>query len=154
MDFLELAKNFGIPAVGAAAGWLTTSAIAKYKVDRIESDLKSFKEDVGKRLDALKDDLEKADEDFKKELEKKHAELLREIKEIDDDFEKFARASNHDFAKDSELARFMEEEQRSWQAMNRTLGQIEGMLKAKRWSSRPPPGPQPSPPRLPSRNSR
>jgi len=165
VDLLELAKNFGIPAAGAVGGWLTTASLYKHKVELLERDFASFKtehlarhnaekEELKERLSTLQSDFERADEEFKKELEKKYVELFKEIREIDDDFEKFARASNHDFAKDSELARFMEEEQRSWQAMHRTLGQIEGMLKAKRWSSRPPPGPQLSPPRPPSRNSK
>ena len=150
-EFAELAKNFGIPAVGAIAGWLFAAAAYKHRLDQIEKDFAAFRADQKEKHKLEQDDLKERFESLERMLLQETAairqevagrvkELGVEVEAIDKAFTQFERASGHDFAKDAELAHFVEEQQRQWQAIHRTLGQIEGVLRnSRRWTPVPPP---------------
>lgn len=156
MDLLDLAKNFGIPALGALAGFLGSASHYKHRLEQVEKDFAEFKKDHKEKHETDQKDIKEKLEGVRKALDTtlggvrdellvKFKDLETEVTSIDKAFTQFERASGHDFAKDAELAHFIEEQNKQWQVVHRLLGQIEGLMKnPKRWSSRPPPMPSTS----------
>lgn len=120
MDFVEAGKavkDFVLPILGAVAGFITTSYAVRTRVKNLEKSLSTTKKGWRLELESLKAD-----------LEKKQVETEKKLKETEEKLNNWQRES-HSFASDEELSRFIEDQQRQWQAIQRTLGQIEGMLK-------------------------
>lgn len=129
MDLLSVAKDFGLPALGAVAGWVTTSYLVRGRVKRLEQSVTALKKGWRIELDTHKEKTDESTEKLKTELSRIYKELKEQLKEIEDRIQDWQRESSTSFARDDELTRFIEEQQRQWQAIQRTLGQIEGMLK-------------------------
>lgn len=129
MDLLSLAKEFGLPVLGAVAGFVTTSYAVRTKVNALEKNLTTTKKGWKLELEMFKGDLATKHRELKEELEKKYKELKEQLDEIEDNLNRWQRESSHSFASDEELTRFVEDQQKQWQAIQRTLGKIEGMLK-------------------------
>ncbi len=128
MDLLSAAKDFGLPLLGAVAGFITTSYAIRTDVKTLKKNYSSLKAGWKLEFETYKKETllkqAKADE----ELEEKFAELEQALEELEKKFHAFERNSNS-FASDLELTNFMQEQQRQWQTIQRTLGQIEGMMK-------------------------
>lgn len=158
MDISELAKTFGGALVGGLTGVVGAYLKASNRVTNLETwkaeYLKTVEEEK-KRAEAqfdqykswVKEQFENLGKAWKLALDmrddnikEKIKELKDQLKELDDSFEKFQRASHHDFARDEEFNRFVEEMNKQWKAVQRTLGQIEGWMKAQ------PKGPSTFPP--------
>jgi hypothetical protein len=136
VEFLEIAKLVGPPVlggiVGIVSGYLKSSARVTALETWKESHEKAFKDyklEIDKRFENLNSAWKLEFADQKEEFERRVSELKREIKELDDAFDRFARASHHDFADNEEFTRFVEEMHRQWKVVERTLGQIEGWMK-------------------------
>ena len=128
MDWWALAKDLGIPAVGGLVGYLSSAKLAAHRLKTVEDDLKEYRTLQKVELESIKKALKFDLEAHKGEVQDKLKELKNQIDELEDVVESFQRASNHEFAKDAELNKFIEEQQRLWQSIQRTLGQIEGMM--------------------------
>jgi len=95
---------------------------------------------------AVGDARRKATEDDESTKAHLLAEIAKLRKEIDDDLDELVKAqksmrdSSNDFAKDAELAKFIENVNERWFRMERTIGKIEGIVErmAQRQSDRPP----------------
>lgn len=151
-DPLELAKVIGIPIFGALAGWITGAVKIAGRLTTLETDFEKYKKNNKEAFDdykkTVKDEFEKLIAAWKLELThqkedvtEKITELRTQVKELRDSFDRFTRASHHDFADNEEFTRFVEEMNRQWKSMERTLGHIEGWMKAqnKHPSTFPPP---------------
>jgi Tfp pilus assembly protein PilO len=110
-------KSFGLPVAGAVAGWVFTSMKVKDRVRKLEQGLVALRKGWRLELDSHKEEATAMAEALKKEL-----------KELEEKLETFQRESKS-FASDEEMNRFIEETQRQWQQIQRTLGQIEGWMK-------------------------
>lgn len=128
-DVLKAAKDFGLPVLGAVGGWLVTSYAVRSRVEKLEGSHSDHKTQIESRFARVETDITAKQRELKEALEEKHKELKDQIKELEDQMNKWQRESAHSFASDHELNAFIAEEQRQWQAIQRTLGQIEGMLK-------------------------
>jgi dynactin complex subunit len=117
LDLLEIGKNFGLPVAGAIAGWIFTSMKVKDRLRKVEQGLTALRK--GWRLEL---------DNTEAETQEKFEELRLQLKELQEKFHSWQRQSSS-FATDEELARFIKEQQDQWQAIQRTLGQIEGMVK-------------------------
>lgn len=147
MDAFSIAKDFGLPLGGAILGWIVTSYRVKSRVEKVETsfidlkakvkeDFESQKKEVDRSITELKAGLGLAFQSHKQDIESGFGTVLADIKKVeedlkklDDDFERYQRASSHDFARDEEFTNFMEEVNKQWQQIHRTLGRIEGSLK-------------------------
>jgi hypothetical protein len=120
----DSAKVFVSPAIGIVGGWVTAAWKSTNRVTILEKTvadlLKKQAEDSVRYAADLKS--------LKQDLEKKHEDLREDVKELDDAFDKFARESASDFANNEQFQRFIEEWQKQCLKIQRTLGQIEGML--------------------------
>jgi len=148
MDPADALKSFGIPVLGAVSGWVTAAIKTAGRVTNLETAFEAYKKAQEKALEdfkkTAKDQLEEAvgrirvqHEEQKKAAEKAIEELKKELTELDASFDRFTRASQHDFAKDEEFNRFVEEMNRQWKLMERTLGHFEGWMKAQGVSHEP-----------------
>lgn len=117
LDLLEIGKNFGLPVAGAIAGWIFTSMKVKDRIRKVEQGLTALRKGWRLELDSMESD-----------TEEKLNELKKQLKELQDSFHAWQRQSSS-FASDEELNQFIKEQQDQWQAIQRTLGQIEGMVK-------------------------
>ena len=52
-----------------------------------------------------------------------------ELEKLDESFTQYTRSSVHDFANNEDFRRFMEDWQKQCHHIQRTLGQIEGLVK-------------------------
>lgn len=129
MDLLSAAKDFGIPALGAVAGFVVTSFGVRTEVKQLRGRVASLAKNWKIDFDNHKEDAKTRREEHEEELEAKYQELKKQLKELEDNLHRWQRESSHSFASDSELTNFIQDQQRQWQAIQRTLGQIEGMLK-------------------------
>ena len=129
MDLLSAAKDFGLPLLGACAGFIATSYAVRTRVENLEKNLEGTKTGWRLELDVFKAEITGKQKEAKEELEKKYRELKEKLEEVEQNLNSWQRESSHSFATDAELTRFIEEQQRQWQAIQRTLGQIEGMMK-------------------------
>ena len=131
MDALSAFTAIGVPLIATFVGGAGSYFGFKYKMAELERRVQHLEE---KHLPALATALaaaEKALEVADGELAKKVEDLAKELR----DFMKEFRESKLDFADESKLATFMLEQNKQWLQMQRTLGQIEGILKR----SHPPP---------------
>lgn len=164
-DPLEIAKTFGVPILGAAAGWITSALKATSRVTTLEKDLgemmkrfKEYKDAEEKRIEKyeheIKERFENLTRAWKLELvsqredgQRELGTLKEQLKDAVESFNRFTRSSHHDFANNEEFARYVEETNRQWKVVERTLGQIEGWMKAQPRgpSTFPPPAIPPRP---------
>lgn len=105
MDWIDAAAKVGLPALGLIGGWLGAA-------------LKT-----GKRVSDLEAAVKKQKEDSENEIER----LRKELGERKTDVDKM-RESSHDFAKEAAFAKFIAENSLRWEEMQRSLGQLEGLL--------------------------
>lgn len=117
IDWLTIGKNFGLPVVGALGGWIATSMGVKGRVQKVEAGLTALRKGWRLELDSARND-----------TEDKLDELKKQLNELQKQFQEWQRESSS-FASDEEMSRFIEETQKQWQLIQRTLGQIEGMMK-------------------------
>lgn len=132
MDTAELigyAKSFGLPVLGAVAGFITTSYAVRTDVKNLSKTLNVLKKTWKMDFETFKANQSEKQKETREVLEKKYEELKEQVEEIEKNLHAWQRDSSVSFASDDELNRFIEEQQRQWQAIQRTLGQIEGMLK-------------------------
>lgn len=150
-DPMEIAKTFGIPVFGAVAGWVTAAVKTAGRVSNLEVELanhrKAAKEQFDEYKAQVKEQFENLVKAWKLELhsqkedgQKQVGELKEQLKELEKHFDLFTRASHHDFADNEAFTRFVEEMNRQWKVVERTLGHIEGWMKAQ------PKGPSTFPP--------
>lgn len=148
MDAYELAKTFGSSVAGGVIGVVAAYLKASNRVEKLETwkaeYLKSYeaaKKKAEDEFDKYKTDVKEQFVNFGKawkleldtrdqNIKEKIIELKDQLKELEDSVEKFQRASHHDFASDQEFTRFVEEMHRQWKLVERTLGHIEGWMKA------------------------
>jgi recombinational DNA repair protein RecT len=130
VDVLEIAKTFGTLVASAIIGTASAYIKASNRVENLESWKKEYVEAVKEKFSNLggawKLELDTRDQNIKEKIN----ELKTQLKEVADSFERFQRASHHDFASDLEFTRFVEEMNRQWKTVERTLGHIEGWMKA------------------------
>jgi hypothetical protein len=140
-DPMEIAKTFGIPLLGAVTGWISAAWKATSRVTSLEVDYEKYKKNNKEAFDEYKKTVR---EEFvsliaawkleithqKQDVNEKITELKTEVKELRDSFDRFTRASHHDFADNEAFTRYVEEMNRQWKAVERTLGHIEGWMKA------------------------
>lgn len=124
MEWTHVAKDIVIPIGSATVAVLVTAFRLASRFTTLESGFAGLKKTFEDTQKAWKLDLDT----FEGEVEEKIKELRRELEQTEDRLARF-RDSSTDFAKEAELARFIEEQQRSWKEIQRTLGQIEGALK-------------------------
>jgi arginyl-tRNA synthetase len=153
MDPADALKSFGIPILGAVSGWVTAAIKTAGRVTNLEAAFESYKKTQEKAFEDFKKatkehfeevirDIRRQHEEQKKDAEKTFEELKKELGELDASFDRFTRASQHDFAKDEEFNRFVEEMNRQWKQVERALGHIEGWMKATQGVSHESPYPQ------------
>lgn len=128
-EVIGYAKSFGLPVLGAVAGFVTTSYGVRTRVKNLEKTLGILKRAWRMDFDTFKTNQVDRQRELKAALEQKYEELKEKLEEIEENLHAWQRDSSASFASDDELNRFIEEQQRQWQAIQRTLGQIEGMLK-------------------------
>jgi gas vesicle protein len=126
---MQAAKDFGLPLLGAVAGFVATSYAVRTEVKQLKQRVSALAKGWKLEFEELKDETEKKNTEYEKDLEKKYKELKDQLKEMEDNFHRWQRESSHSFASDSELTNFIQDQQRQWREIQRTLGQIEGMLK-------------------------
>lgn len=129
MDALSAAKDFGLPLAGAIAGFIATSYAVRSDVKQLKSRVATLVKGWRLEFDTHKEDAKTRREEHEEELEAKYKELKDRLKELEENFHQWQRESSHSFASDSELTNFIQDQQRQWREIQRTLGQIEGMLK-------------------------
>lgn len=123
MDALAVAKDLVIPALSVMGSVAAAFASYRHRMDALEKEQTRYLQDTEKRLESLK-------QGFRLEMEGLKAEIAR----VEKDLEGLRRNtenlkdSSADFAKDAELSRYITEENRKWNEMQRLLGQIEGQL--------------------------
>lgn len=131
IDWGALIDKGAAPTLAAVGGWVGAALRLRERMGTVEKDFDALRLAVGKQISEFKDEQKKHLEKVESQFEKKLEELREEFEEYERSLGQF-RASSTDFAKDAELAHFIEEQQRQWQTIQRTLGQIEGMLKTLR----------------------
>jgi gas vesicle protein len=129
VDLLSAAKDFGLPVLGAAAGFIATSYAVRTDVKQLKALVSALKKGWRLEFESHKEESVKKHKEQKEEIEKKYKELKDQLKEVEENLNKWQRESSHSFASDEELNRFIEDQQRQWQLIQRTLGQIEGWMK-------------------------
>jgi chromosome segregation ATPase len=129
LDLLTAAKDFGLPVLGAVAGFVATSYAVRTEVKQLKSRVATLTKGWRLEFDNHKEDARTRREEHEEELEKKYEDLKKQLKELEENLHRWQRESSHSFASDSELTNFIQDQQRQWREIQRTLGQIEGMLK-------------------------
>jgi hypothetical protein len=136
----DIIKTVIGPAFGIIGGWVTASLKTTGRVTNLEKDLgdlaRKYKEerDESKReykekLEAMSKGFQLALETLKHDLGEESDELKKDLNELEKSFNTYTRNSHHDFTNNDEFRRFTEEWQRQCHNIQRTLGQIEGMVK-------------------------
>ena len=128
MDLATIAEKFAAPVLTGVTGFVGAALNFKRRIDDLEKEFKAHQDTVKTELANLKSAWRLEIDDLKEELTAKIKELTAELKDLDNTFEKFCRASNADFANADEMRAFIEEQGRQWQQIQRTLGQIEGLM--------------------------
>lgn len=139
MDLATLAEKLAAPVLTGVTGFVGAALNFKRRIDELEKDFKRHQEAIKEELTHLKSAWRMEIDDLKDELTAKIKELTAELKELDDTFERFCRASNADFANADEMRAFIEEQGRQWQQIQRTLGQIEGLMERANQQAQPRP---------------
>lgn len=134
MDALTIAKDLVIPALSMMGSAAAAFVGYRHRVDGIEKKQLLHEEEVHKREDRYTKDALKREDDLKRgfqleivTLKDALARLEAAIHELKQDTGRL-RDSSADFAKDAELSRYITEENRKWNEIQRLLGQIEGRL--------------------------
>lgn len=117
VDWSVILQYVGAPVVTALGGFVGAGLSFKHQLETLKTSLETFKTSITKEVG-----------EHKVDVEKKIVELKGQLAGIEDSYEKFARDSHQNFAKDEELTKFMDEVNRQWQQVQRTLGQIEGLM--------------------------
>jgi len=125
LDWKWVGEKLGIPLLTGAAGFLGATRRFFTRVDKLEKDFANLLLAQSTHETSLR----KSVEEVKVELLAKIKELKEELEELDDAFEKFQRTSSATFADDTEMSHFMQEQHTRWETVQRTLGQIEGVLR-------------------------
>jgi chromosome segregation ATPase len=139
VDLATLAEKLAAPVLTGVTGFVGAALNFKRRIDELEKDFKRHQEAIKEELTHLKSAWRMEIDDLKDELTAKIKELTAELKELDDTFERFCRASNADFANADEMRAFIEEQGRQWQQIQRTLGQIEGLMERANQQAQPRP---------------
>lgn len=127
MEWAAILKDVVLPVGAAIASVFVAALRFASRLTKIETDFAALKVHFENTQKSWKLDLESFESDYEARMK----DLKQETKETDGRLSRF-RESSTDFAKEAELAKFIEEQQRQWQAIQRTLGQIEGSLKDRR----------------------
>jgi uncharacterized protein YPO0396 len=122
-------EKVAAPALTAVGGFVGAALRFQRRLKTIEDDFEAFRTKVVGDLESARTSWRGDLADHKAELEEKICELRQKLERIEDGLHKFQKESTFDFAKDAELVKFIEEQHREWKQMQRTLGQIEGMLR-------------------------
>lgn len=125
LDWKWVGEKLAIPLLTGALGFLGATRRFFVRVDKLEKDFAGLLVTQTAHAASIK----KGVEEIKAELLEKIKELKEELEELDDAFEKFQRTSSATFADDSEMSHFMQEQHQRWETVQRTLGQIEGVLR-------------------------
>lgn len=128
LDWGQVAEKAIAPVVTGVGGFIGAALNFKRRLEDIEKDFTKYKDAVKEEFENLKKAWRLEMDSLKEELQGKLKELDTELKELDDSFTRFQRASNADFADAEEMRHFIEGQQRQWQQIQRTLGQIEGLM--------------------------
>lgn len=131
MDFGSALEKVVVPGLAGLAGLVGSALGFKHRLATLERDFERYKETIKEELETLKKAWRMELDDHKDDITDKIVELKKGLAEIEDNFEKFARASHHDFARDEEFTKFVEEVNKQWQQVQRTLGQIEGLIQTR-----------------------
>ncbi len=123
MDAIEVVERIAAPVLTAVGAFIGAAFRFTKRITDVETKFESAQKSWREEMDGHQD-----------EVFAKIKVLEAQLKEYENSFDTF-RDSSHDFAKDSELARFIMEQHEQWQTIQRTLGYIEGLLKK---SSSPP----------------
>lgn len=120
-DLATLLDRFSGPVLGVLSGVGSAALALKQRLGALETKVKELEP----RINAV---------------ENRHVSLGTELATLKasldalktglNDFEQDIHKSKTDFAKESVLADFIEGQQQQWQDIQRTLGQIEGTMKA------------------------
>lgn len=140
-DPIELAKTLGAPLLGVVGGWITSALKATSRVTALETEVGSLRKYVTEEIGRVAAGWRLEFEHQKQDQAEKVKELKEAVKAIQESFDRFTRASHHDFADNDAFIRYVEEMNRQWKTVERTLGQIEGWMKAQKH----PPSSFPSP---------
>jgi hypothetical protein len=158
VDSTDLAKTFGSSILGSLIGIIGAYLKASNRVERLEtwksefskaykeildkneSERERYKSQVHERFENLGKAWTLALDQRDAEIMDRVSELKRDLKALEDSFQRFMRASHSDFASDDKFSKFVQEMNTQWKAVERTLGHIEGWMKAqpKGLSSFPP----------------
>jgi len=128
MDLGTIAEKFAVPVFTGVTGFVGAALNFKRRIELLEESVKKHQDTLKEELANLKSAWRLEIDDLKEDLQEKLKELTRELKELDATFHRFCRASNVDFADANEMKDFIEEQGRQWQQIQRTLGQIEGLM--------------------------
>lgn len=142
---MAIGERLILPALTAVGGWVSSLARYSSRLSSVEDDVKSLegtKGDHESRLHVLETKHASVEDDIRVHrqmseqdhaelqafVDKKIDELHARMSEFEENFNRF-KDNSSSFAKDDVLMRFIEEQQRQWQQIQRTLGQIEGVIK-------------------------
>lgn len=128
-------EKFGIPAASSIGGWLGRAMTLAKKLETLEKSTEAMNKQVMEDMAECNRRCEELEKRFatslatimsRTEIERGIRELRQELRKMESRF----RTTTGEFAKDAELSRFMTEEGDRWQKIERTMGQIEGTLRA------------------------
>jgi hypothetical protein len=116
MDAADIALKVAVPVLGLVGGWVGAAVRIRTRLKGLEQKYsalrKGFMLEFDTHRDGIQDDLDR---------------LSNELRAISDHLDKF-RDSQVDFAREAALAQFIMQQQERWEAVQRTLGRIEGVL--------------------------
>lgn len=131
-DPIDIALKVGAPVLGVVGGWVTAAWKATGRVTDLEKGLDALKRGNREELDRLIGAWRLEFQHQKEEVAEKFSDLREQVKDLRDSFDRFTRSSHHDFADNEAFVRYVEEMNRQWKTVERTLGQIEGWMKAQK----------------------
>jgi hypothetical protein len=145
---LDIAKTVLAPALGIIGGWVSASLKIATRMTLLEKDVEKLEKkqkedheklekDHGARITSISSGFQLALASQKNDLDEKIVLVRTDLDELERSYNSYTRSSHHDFTNNEEFRRFTEEWQRQCQKIQRTLGQIEGMIQREtRHSSR------------------
>jgi hypothetical protein len=127
-------EKLAIGGISGIVAFLGAGLRFYLRIQKLETEIKEYKKaEVVKRLELLerleltkwlentKAALQLEVQSHKHDLEDMIREIRQSIRSVED--------SSHDYAKEAALAQFMQQQQDRWEKVQRTLGQIEGLMK-------------------------
>ena len=136
MTFGEILLKFASPVLGAlgglgAAAWKATSRVThlEHGLELVNKSLEGLRVSEKEARASLSSGFSLAMAQQRDDLEEKVKELKEELETLDESFTQYTRSSVHDFANNEDFRRFMEDWQKQCHHIQRTLGQIEGLVK-------------------------